>query len=133
VGGVKADTVCMKITLIKNDHVGDIDIDWIEPNGKKVSKTVLTKEECEIEFKTQRSMYTQLLCGENPRELIPDALASIVLSNEDFFKYMVVDPAKHTGKSFNIVQWIYNNAKDKGLEIHIMFMDFLESYNKSFI
>jgi hypothetical protein len=130
-GGVKADTVCMKITLIKNDHVDDIDIDWIEPNGKKVSKTVLTKEECETEFKTQRSMYTQLLCGENPRELIPDALASIVLSNEDFFKYMVVDPAKHTKESLNIVNWIHNNANIYTLEIHIMFMDFLESYNKS--
>jgi hypothetical protein len=116
-------TVCMKITLINPAGRNELKIPWQESKDTTIMKMVSTQEECETEFKAQRSMYAHLLCGENPRELIPDALASIVMTPEEFAWYM-----RRHAESLPIVKWIYKSASVHTLNIHIMFMDFLEGY-----
>jgi hypothetical protein len=115
--------------VANTESKGNDDRGWARIAPKTIMKVVSTQEECETEFQAQRSMYAQLLCGVKPRELIPDALASIVLTHDEFFDYMQdIEPRE---KSLKVVQWIYDSASKYNLKIHIMFMDFLESYNKS--
>lgn len=114
--------------VTNTESKGKDDAGWaiIACRDKTIMKVVSDEKECETEFQAQRSMYSQLLCGENPRELIPDALASIVMTHEEFNHYM--HSRRYSEQSLRIVNWISKSAVDNNLLIHITFMDFLEDY-----
>jgi hypothetical protein len=124
--GVSINTVCMKFTLVRPDNSQQLPIQWTDSNAKVINKLVLTENECNTEIETQRTMYQDLLCGDNPRELIPDALASILLSSHEIESF--ISRVKYLENSHKVVLWLKNAALKYKLKIHIMFMDFLEGY-----
>jgi hypothetical protein len=130
--GLEQPHVCMKISLVKTDKSTVERVEWEETSTKKIRKVVTTVDEANNELEEQKEMYSELLCGRDAFDIIPDGIASVVITPDMFYRYVTalkIRSEKFDDETIKVLDWIINSAKTHNLHIHIAFMDYLEGFN----
>lgn len=130
--GLEQPNVCMKISLVKTDKSTVDRVEWEETSTKKIRKVVTTVDEANNELEEQKEMYSELLCGRDAFDIIPDGIASYVITPDMFYRYVTALKIRSNGfdhETITVLDWIINRAKTHNLNIHIAFMDYLEGFN----
>ena len=133
--GLEQPHVCMKISLVKTDKSTVERVEWEETSTKKIRKVVTTVDEANNELEEQKEMYSELLCGRDAFDIIPDGIASYVITPDMFYRYVTALKIRSNGfdhETIKVLDWIMNSAKTHKLHIHIAFMDYLEGFNTLF-
>jgi hypothetical protein len=98
-------------------------------------KEVVTLEMAKQEVQTQHQMYRQLISGGTGvhTAIIPDAFGSCLLTCDEF-ELLLSKNEEKTGSSASakttqeVLKWIHTNAKSKGLQLYVSFIEYLEGF-----
>jgi hypothetical protein len=129
--GLEQQHVCMKISLVKTKQSTVERVEWNESSTKKIRKVVTTVDEADKELERQKEMYSDLLCGRDAFDVIPDGISSYVITPKMFNGYVArIKIASQTfdDETKKVLDWIINSAQTYNLDIHIAFMDYLEGF-----
>ena len=129
--GLEQPHVCMKISLVKTNKSTVERVEWNETLTKKIRKVVTTVDEANNELEEQKEMYSELLCGRDAFDIIPDGIASYVITPNMFYQYVTgikIHSPNIDDETIKVLDWIKNSAHTHKLRIHIAFMDYLEGF-----
>lgn len=129
--GLEQALVCMKISLVKTNKSTVERVEWGETTTTKIRKVVTTVDEADKELEKQKEMYEDLLCGRDAFDVIPDGIASYVITPKMFYQYVTGIKMRSPNiddETIKVLYWIINSAHTHKLNIHIAFMDYLEGF-----
>ena len=129
--GLEQPYVCMKMSLVKTNKSTVGRVEWDETQTKKIRKVVTTVNEADKELEEQKEMHSDLLCWRDAFDVIPDGIASCVITPNMFYRYVIgikIRSKEFDDETIKVLDWIVTSAKTHKLHIHIAFMDYLEGF-----
>jgi hypothetical protein len=123
--------VCMKVSFVHPPSSSNLSVDY---NG--LLKFTTTEVESEQTREKQHRMHDELIRYNSVLQFIPDAYGSCTLTPEIFNSYFNLTPPRGVqvdARARVHIDLIVQKAKENGLSIHILFMEFLigvGGYNK---
>ena len=129
--GLEQPYVCMKISLVKTNKSTVGRVEWDETPTKKIRKVVTTVNDANKELEEQKEMHSDLLCWKDAVDVIPDGIASYVITPNMFYRYVIgikIRSKEFDDETIEVLDWIVTSAKTHMLDIHIAFMDYLEGF-----